>query len=338
MPRHIRAFVIMISALSVGQPIFAGMVLTATGQAQGFSLTTFATGFSSVGGVGPIGVAFTPSGGVLVTEYNGDLLLFSADVDGQSASGASKVQSFGYANATGMAQFGSSIYMNQAANSNVVQLNADGSIAQLVQHIANPVANNLTGIAIDPANGHLFVSVPTAPGSFNEIVDVDPVSKTSSIFVSGVFTDGLAFSSDGSVVYAATSSNSITGFDALTGAVTLGPVAVNGGPDGIAVGTGMLSGNLFINTNDGEIIDFNLGTLSQTVIATGGSRGDLLYVDPASSTLLVTQSDSILRIGAPSGGGFFSAVPEPASIALWSFALFGFGLRRIVRHGTSSDR
>ncbi len=246
-------------------------------------------------------------GGVLVSEYSGDVFLFQTDSDGQTASGASVAQSFGFANATGMAQVGSNIYMNQATNSNVVQLNANGGFEQLIQHIPNPVANNLTGIAVNPAYGHLFVSTPTTPGSFNEIIEIDPVAKTSSVFASGIFTDGLAFSPDASVLYAATASNSITAFDALSGSVILGPISVNGGPDGIAVGTGSLAGNLFINTNDGEIIDLNLATLSQTVIATGGSRGDLLYVDPTNDTLLVTQTDSIFRLGAPSGG---SAKPD----------------------------
>lgn len=331
MRRLAGALVAMFWALCFGQPLHAGIVLTPAGQADGFSLSTFATGFSTASGVGPVGIAFTPTGGVLVSDYNGDVLKFSSDVDGQSASGASLAQSFGYANATGMAQFGSTIYMNQATNSNVVQLNPDGSFAQLIQHIVNPVANNLTGIAVNPTNGHLFVSVPTTTGSFNEIMEIDPAAKTSSVFASGTFTDGLAFSPDGSVLYAATASNSITAFDVLTGAVTLGPIAVVGGPDGIAVGTGSLSGDLFINTNAGEIIELNLATLNQAVIATGGSRGDLLYVDPTNDTLLATQSDSIIRLASPSGGGFFAATPEPASVVIWSLAMMGFAIRRVVR-------
>src|SRR5262249_38861359 len=49
-------------------------------------------------------------------------------------------------------------------------------------------------------------------------------------------------------------------------------------------------------TNDGTIIEVNLTTLAQTTIATNGTRGDFVTVDPTNNTLLVTQSDAIVRI------------------------------------------
>jgi hypothetical protein len=326
------ALLLLLAALSKPASTQAGMVLTAAGINQGFSLSTFASGFPVSQGVGPIGIAFPVSGGVLVADYPGDVLHFLSDSDGQIASSASIAQSYGNANATGMAQIGNRIYMNEAANSQVIQLNQDGTFNQLITTISNPVTNNLSGMTVNPMNGHLFVSVPTDIGSFNEIVDIDPIAKTSQVFLSGTFTDGLAFNATASILYAVTGSSGVTGYDTATAAIVFGPVSIAGGPDGIALGTGSLAGNLFVNTNGGQILELNLNTLTQSIIGSGGSRGDLLYVDPNNDTLLVTQGDSVLRLTAPSGGGFLlsNPVPEPsslmASIIGW-LVLAGFSWR-----------
>jgi hypothetical protein len=58
-------------------------------------------------------------------------------------------------------------------------------------------------------------------------------------------------------------------------------------PDGTAIGTGPLAGNIFANTNGGTIVEVNLATLAQTPIASGGSRGDFVTLDP-NGTLMVT--------------------------------------------------
>jgi hypothetical protein len=82
---------------------------------------------------------------------------------------------------------------------------------------------------------------------------------------------------------------------------------ISGGPDGIALGAGALAGNLFVNTNSGTLVDVNLATTTQTLIASGGSRGDFVTVDPNNGTLFVTQSDRLMRLTAPTGAGF--AIP-----------------------------
>ena len=69
-----------------------------------------------------------------------------------------------------------------------------------------------------------------------------------------------------------------------------------GGPDGIALGKGPVAGNLFVNTNGGTVVEVNLATAAKTLIASGGSRGDFVTVDPNNGTLLVTQSDRIMRL------------------------------------------
>jgi hypothetical protein len=318
-----------------GQQTYGALMLTPAGQAAGFALSSFATGFPVAQGVGPIGIAFPAAGGVLVGDYPGNVRLFPTDTDGQNAGSIPVSQNYGFANATGMAQVSGNVYVNQASNARVVQLNGDGTFQRVLANI--PGAPNLTGMTVDPANGHLFVSEPTTTGAFNQVLDINPFTGSTRIFLSGgTFTDGLAFNSDGSILYAATNSTGVTGFDARTGAVVFGPVLISGGPDGVALGTGSLLGNLFVNTNDGRVVELNLTTLTQTNIASGGTRGDLVYVDPHDGSLLLTQTDSVFRLTAPSGGGFFLAtapVPEPSSLALLGIGFASVGLLRPRKKG-----
>src|SRR5689334_17653764 len=60
----------------------ADMTLTPAGIAEGFTLSTFATNFPSVGGVGPLGITF-PGSGVMVSDGPGNVRVFSSHADGQ---------------------------------------------------------------------------------------------------------------------------------------------------------------------------------------------------------------------------------------------------------------
>ena len=128
---------------------------------------------------------------------------------------------------------------------------------------------------------------------------------------------------------AAAAANSVLGYDTTTGALVFNPGTVNSS-DGTAVGTGALAGNIFANTNDGRLVEINLSTTAQTVIASGGSRGDFVKVDPSNGTLLLTQSDSILRLT----GGVFS-VPHPI-ISLTSSAPSLYG--NMLTNGSGTDK
>jgi DNA-binding beta-propeller fold protein YncE len=150
------------------------MALTPDGMAAGFSLSTFATGFPNSGGIGPLGIAFPDSGGVLVTDFPGNIRLFPTDTDGQDASLIPPSQNYGGLNAFGLDKSGSQIYMTQRNNGALVQVNDDGTFERTVLGV--PVA---TGIITNPANGHLFISLETSPG---QIWDFDPVHNTSSVF------------------------------------------------------------------------------------------------------------------------------------------------------------
>ena len=115
-----------------------------------------------------------------------------------------------------------------------------------------------------------------------------------------MFADGLAFDPTTGILYAACDSDAegdrVEGFNVTTEALVFESGTIAGGPDGIALGTGPVAGDLFANTNGGTVVEMNQATAAQTIIASGGSRGDFVTVDPNNGTLLVTQSDRIMRL------------------------------------------
>lgn len=142
------------------------------------------------------------------------------------------------------------------------------------------------------------------------IIDVDPIAKTSKVF-QPVRADGLT--TDGTILYGAIGDR-VLGYRISDGVKVFDSGHIAGGPDGTTLGNGTLAGDIFVNTNAGQLLEYNLiGTPVQTVLGKGGSRGDYVIADP-NGTLLLTQTDRILRLTAPAGGGF--GTPEPGPIAL----------------------
>jgi hypothetical protein len=300
---------------------WAAMILTPAAVAEGFQLTTFATGFptdsdEANGTAGPLGIVFPTSGGVLVTDAPGNVRLLPTDSDGQNASSVTPAQSLGHNNAAGLAQLGSSIYMTEQSLGRVVQLNPDGTVNQLIVNLPGA-----TGIVADPITGHLFVSVYSA----NTIYDVNPAAKSATLFLSNVPTpDGLSLSPDGKTLYVAAVGDAgghILGFDTTSKNQVFDSGGLSG-VDGTALGTGVLAGNIFGNTNFGQFVEVNLTTSVQTVIGTAGTRGDFVAVDPSNGSLLITQTNEVLRISIPNGG-FGPPVPEPTSWVLMGIGLLG---------------
>src|SRR5204862_4078385 len=109
---------------------------------------------------------------------------------------------------------------------------------------------------------------------------------------------------DGRTLYAAALRERILGFDTTSKAQVFdsGTIPFVDGP---ALGAGSLAGKIFGNVNDGTVWEVDLATRAQTMLASGGSRGDLVAVDPADGTLLLTQTDRILRLHGPPPCGRF---------------------------------
>jgi titin len=278
------------------------LTLTQAATTAGFALTTFASGFPQRSdGLGPFGIGFPASGGVLVDDGPGNVRRFPTDTDAQTAGANPPVSgaSYGESNAEGMARVGNLMYLNRGQANGIAQINDDGTTKSF---FANNVINS-DAMVLNPLNGHLFVS------SFNgPIFDVDPVAQTATVFVN-VPCDGLTFDPVNGILYGALYSaagpgNAVQGFDINTKAVVFDSGTIAGGPDGTALGTGALANDLLVNTNSGTVIEVNLTTKAQTVLASGGTRGDFVTVDPNNGTLLVTQSDQVARLIPPAGGGF----------------------------------
>jgi RHS repeat-associated protein len=293
---------IALAVLAMSPTAQAQMVLTPQGLQAGYRLTQFADGFPSIGGVGPIGIEFPNSGGVLVSDYPGGVRRFTTNADGQRAGSFAVAQNYGGRNGAGMAKSGGKIYMAQQVAGKLVQLNDDGT---LNQEIASGL-DLATAVATNPINGHLFVSDINT-----RIWDIDPIAKTKTVFKAGGF-DGLTVSADGTVLYGE-SGDRILGFR-VSDAVQIFDSGVIPGADGCAIGTGSLSNSLFVLSTAGTVTQVNIQTKAQTLLATGGSRGDLVTVDPSNGTLLLTLTDRIMRLTPPAGGGFGATPPAISNV------------------------
>lgn len=290
--------------------------LTPAGAAE-FTLSTFADGFAANGGgAGPLGIAFPGGGAVMTTDSLGNVRVFPTDADNQHAGSVPVAQNYGFGNSIGLASSGGKIFMTQQGNSSVVQVNNNGTFNQTI-------ASGLpfvTGIATNPATNNLYVSTP----SNSSIYEVNPTTHATTLF-SPTGADGLVVNSNGTTLYAASGSH-VLGFDTTTKTQIFDSGVIPGTPDGIALGaSGPLANKLFVNTNGGEVIEVDILTLLQTVILTGGTRGDFVTVDLLNGSLLLTQTNSILRLTPLSGGFEGVTTPTPAALPLFATGLAGLG-------------
>jgi hypothetical protein len=287
----------------------AGIILTAAGTSEGFTLSTFADQFPN-NVVGPVGIAVTSTGAVMVSSDASGRNVVFPDVDNQHfAAGAVSSTYYGFNNATGLTNNGTAIFQAQQTTGSVIQVDNSGNFVRTVV-TGVPLA---TGIATNPNNGHLFVSTLNS----GVIWDVNPVTNTKTAFVNAS-ADGLTANSTN--LYAAVNGH-ILGYHISNGVQFFDSGFING-VDGAALGTGSLAGKLYANTNFGQIVEVDLATATQTLIATGGSRGDLVSVDSNNGSLLLTQTDSVVRLTAPTGCGF-GTTPEPTSLTLACLGIAG---------------
>lgn len=281
----------------------ADLALTAAGVADGFSLSTFVSGLPNQGtnSFGPFGVAVNSAGNVIVNDYASQQNYVFTNTDGQTTSSALSHTTVS-GGAFAMALSNGSVW---GANGVLTKFNNDGSV--------NTVYNNIQaglGMWTNPVNGHLITN------GAGGLVDIDVSGATPTVrLIASVFSDGVTVSPDGTTVY----NTAVSGYNIATGLQTYGPVSVPNGPDGMGViSGGALNGDIVVNTNGGQV--YLLDALgNQTLIATGGSRGDFTAPD-GNGNLFLTQTDSVLRL-ALEGASIGGSVPEPST---WAMMILGF--------------
>ncbi|MFA6045480.1 MAG: hypothetical protein WC718_10885 [Phycisphaerales bacterium] len=285
---------IAVAAIFAAGSASAQMTLTPAGASRGFQLTTFVDNVT-IGNLGPIGLDYF-NGGVTVSAYNGEVRQFS-NIDNQNWAAGSIIGSYGQNNGTGLAHFGAQQYMAEQNAGRVVALPSGTQVGSNIGFATGLVANN--------SNGLLYVST----GS--QVWTLNPANGATNVF-GNIPADGLSLSLTGDILYAALNNGHVVGYDANTAAQVFDSGFIPGGIDGTAVGFGTRLGYLYVNTNGGTIVEVNLGTLEQTLISSGGSRGDFVASDPSGSgDLLLTQYDRVLRL---------SGIPTPGTAALLGLA------------------
>ena len=100
----------------------AQMTLTNDGKAAGLSISTFIDGFTPGSNqVGPRGIVYPDSGGVLVSHADGGVRKFST-TDGQHAGTVAAAKNFGVGNAAGLVKAAGKIYLAQPNTSQLTSM------------------------------------------------------------------------------------------------------------------------------------------------------------------------------------------------------------------------
>ena len=194
-------------------PARADLALTPAGIADGFILTTFASGLPNVITEGPFGVTLASNGNVIAFDYASSTRYVFPDVDGQTPATAIFAQTGSTSSAEGYATAGGKPYGGDGFH--FVQFNDDGTVNHILTGVS---AQPNLGMWTNPVNQHLIAS------SGAGLIDIDPLAGggTGSFraIKGGVFPDGVSVSPDGTTIYAAFfGTNFVRAYDIATGAV-----------------------------------------------------------------------------------------------------------------------
>src|SRR5262249_2919387 len=160
----------------------------------------------------------------------------------------------------------------------VIEIDSSGKAIQFIAGLPNTY-----GMVVDTAPGplfdHLLVMVDGTTSNGPAIYDVDPVAKTSKVAVplpAGTGGDGIVFDPTSNTLYYARDGYGVVGYNMSTKLKVFDsgqlPSAYDTA-DGISIGSGDLRNELFVNTNQGAIVEVSITSPStHTVIASGGSR------------------------------------------------------------------
>lgn len=316
-------------AIACGVNARAALSLNAAGIADGFSLSTFYS--DPAVNYGLLGAVSAPGNTVIGSGYaRGQIYKFN-DVDGQLFGSALLGVAAG-GSPTGIASAGGKVYVGLLGG-NYYSVDTN-SLALTPLALSAPV-NARYGLWGNQTNGHLVAS--TVQG----LLDINPLTGSVVLVGSpGGNTDGVTISPDGKIAYNETDSNAIFGYSLVSPNPSVPVFSVTGlahGPDGTGIiSGGAFDGDIIVNNNDGTVGLIDHLTGIETIIATGGTRGDLVTPDSSNGTLFLSSSDQLYRLscGQNCSIGSVPDVPEPATISLMGLGLAGLWLRH--RRGGSS--
>lgn len=283
----------------------AVLTLTPQGITDGFTLTNFLSGG---GGYTFLGSANLPDGTLAVGGFNTGQIFKFNDTDGQTL--ASALASTSFSGEIDLATAGGKAY---AASRSLGFFQISNGLA-LTSITLIPSAAPTQGIAGNPVSGNLIAT------SSIGLINLNPGTGINTFIVNPPsLGDGVSVSPDGKTAYVAIFGGAaVLGYDIATGALVFNASSLPGGPDGTAVITGgAFNGDIVVNNNDGTVGLIDVLTGLETIIASGGTRGDFASPDLNNGSLLLYEDDSAWRlscVGCSIGGP--PPVPEPATFAL----------------------
>lgn len=310
MKKWICFLLVQLALAGAAAPVRAGSLgLTPAGTADGFTLSTYASG-GSPGNYPFLAAAAMSNGNLAVVDWQNGFLRAYADVDGQTPGSAlTSVFLPGVVNA---ADAGGSTYVS-SQSSGIYRITDSTTLA--LAPVFTGGFQPIWGLAGNPVNGHLLGYGNGAAGS--GIYDINP--GFGSTLIAGGSFDGVAVSPDGTTVYGEINGN-VIGYNIATHGQSFFYNGGGHGPDGTAVITGgIFNGYIVVNNNDGTVVLVAPDGSNPTIIASGGTRGDFVSPDANNGTLLLSQYGEMDRLGI-TGGTFGGTAPEPSSIALLGIA------------------
>lgn len=322
-----------LSRVAVAVTVMAGTsflpampILTPQGAAMGFSLSNVISGAPGSTVLPDIlGIVVNSSGQIVFNNSSNNTNYLIANVDNQVFSNPGTVlasnPNSGFPSA--LAAAGGFLWASGGA---LQKLDQNGALIATFSNI--PV---VAGLATNPVTGQLI-------GIANEkliSIDVSGATPVVTIIQSGLSADGLAVSPDGTKAYLGIHGNNIV--DLVGPAHAISSFGNVPGIDGVGIvsSNNLLNGSIIANTTTGNIVLVDPQTLLQTIIASGTGYGDYVAPDPTNGTLLLSSSNSIMRLACGAGCGIgtiaprnLTDMPEPATTGLVAVALAAMAILR----------